>query len=166
MNSLKITALVAAGAILVFTARARTVTQGDAAKSAAAISDLAWIAGDWQTAAGERAQSEEHWTRPAGGSMIGMSRTLVGDKTVSFEFLRLDQRADGIYYVASPKGRCPATDFKLTRLNGREAIFENPEHDFPQRIIYRRTAEGLSARVEGTRNGQVRGTDYPYRRCS
>ena len=114
------------------------------------IADLGWIAGDWQTDPTGRAVSEEHWTRPAGGSMMGVSRTLVGERTVSFEFLRLEVRGESIFYVASPKGRCPATDFKLTRLSGQEAVFENPEHDFPQRIIYRGNSEGgLSAIVDG-----------------
>lgn len=120
------------------------------------IADLAWMSGDWQTDPTGRAVSEEHWTRPAGGSMIGTSRTLVGDRTASFEFLRIEARGDSIYYVASPKGRCPATDFKLTRLSGQEVVFENPQHDFPKRIIYRKNSEGgLSAVVdagEGTKS--------------
>jgi uncharacterized protein DUF6265 len=45
--------------------------------------------------------------------------------------------------------------------------FENPSHDFPQRIIYRRRgADSLLARVEGMRGGQLRGSDYPYRRVA
>lgn len=106
-----------------------------------AIADLAWMSGDWQTAAGGRAQIEEHWTLPAGGTMIGMGRTIVGDKTVEFEFLKIEQRANGIYYVASPQGG-PTTDFKLTRSTGQEAVFENPEHDFPKRVIYRKNPDG------------------------
>ena len=113
------------------------------------ISDLGWMSGDWQTDPSGRAVSEEHWTRPAGGSMIGMGRTLAGDRTVAFEFLRVEERGESIYYVASPKGRCPATDFKLTRLSGQEAVFENPAHDFPKRIIYRKNSEGLTAIVDG-----------------
>ena len=117
---------------------------------ATVISDLAWIAGDWQTAAGGKAQIEEHWTAPSVDSMIGMGRTIAGGKTVEFEYLRIEQRADQIYYVASPKGRCPGTDFKLTRLAGQEATFENPEHDFPKRIIYRKNSDGsLTASIDG-----------------
>lgn len=112
------------------------------------ISALAWLAGDWQGAPG-RAQSEEHWIPPAGGAMLGTSRTIAGGKMVFFEFLRIETRADGIYYVAQPKGR-PGTDFKLTRVGTNEAVFENPQHDFPKRIIYRKNADGsLTARIEG-----------------
>jgi hypothetical protein len=114
------------------------------------IADLAWMTGDWQTDPTGRAVSEEHWTRPAGGSMVGVSRTLVGDRTASFEFLRIELRGESIFYIANPKGLCPATDFKLNRLSGQEAVFENPQHDFPKRIIYRKNSEGgLSAIVDG-----------------
>ena len=112
------------------------------------LSDISWIAGDWQTAPGGRRQIEEHWTAVAGGSMMGMSRTVAGDKTVEFEYLRIEQRADGIYYVAHPKARCPGTDFKLTRASATEAVFENPQHDFPKRIIYRKTDDGLTATID------------------
>lgn len=114
------------------------------------ITELGWMSGDWQTAPGGRAQIEEHWTLPAGGSMLGMSRTVAGSKTAEFEYLRIEQREDAIYYVAQPKGRCPATDFKLTRATAQEAVFENPSHDFPKRIIYRKTAEdSLTASIDG-----------------
>jgi hypothetical protein len=112
------------------------------------LSDISWIAGDWQTAPGGRRQIEEHWTAVAGGSMMGVSRTVAGDKTVEFEYLRIEQRADAIYYVAHPKARCPGTDFKLTRASATEAVFENPQHDFPKRIIYRKTDEGLTASID------------------
>ncbi|HKS10233.1 MAG TPA: DUF6265 family protein [Pyrinomonadaceae bacterium] len=114
------------------------------------ISDLAWLAGDWQTAPGGRVQIEEHWTGVAGGSMMGMSRTVAGEKIVEFEYLRIEQRADGVYYVAHPKARCPGTDFKLTKASGSEAVFENPQHDFPKRIIYRKTGDdSLTASIDG-----------------
>ena len=60
----------------------------------AKIEDLAWISGDWETASGPM-QIEEHWTRVAGGSMIGMGRTIAKGKTVFFEYLRIEARADG-----------------------------------------------------------------------
>jgi len=119
-------------------------------QTAYTITDLAWMSGSWRTAPGGRAQIEEHWMAPGGGSMLGMSRTLAGDRTVEFEYLRLEQRAGDIYYVAHPKARYPGTEFKLTRLTGQEAVFENPAHDFPKRISYRKGADGsLTASIDG-----------------
>ena len=125
--------------------------------------DISWIAGDWQTAPGGRRQIEEHWTQVGGGSMMGMSRTVAGEKTVEFEYLRIEQRADGIYYVAHPKARCPGTDFKLTRASATEAVFENPQHDFPKRIIYRKGADdSLTAITDGGEGS--RAITFAYKR--
>ena len=126
--------------------RTTAVTTG----SGFTVSELAWISGGWQTPPGGRAQVEEHWMAPSGNSMIGMGRTVAGGRTVEFEYLRIEERDSQIYYVASPKGRCPGTDFKLTRLAGQEAVFENPEHDFPKRITYRKNSDGsLTASIDG-----------------
>ena len=127
------------------------------------LADLSWIAGAWETAPGAKRQSEEHWTTAAGATMMGMSRTVAGEKTVEFEYLRIEQRADGIYYVAHPKARCPATDFKLTRASANELVFENPQHDFPKRIIYRKGADdSLTASVDGGEG--TKAISYAYRR--
>ena len=127
------------------------------------ISELSWMAGDWQTPAGGRVQIDEHWTQPAGGSMLGMSRTVGGDKTLEFEYLRIEQRPNGIYYVAHPKGSCPGTDFKLTRSSPTEAVFENPQHDFPKRIIYRKTGDDtLTASIDGGEGSK--GMSFTYQR--
>ena len=131
---------------------------------AANISQLAWLAGDWETTGGQP-RVEEHWTRPAGGTMIGMGRTLVGDRTVSFEYLRIEWRSDGVYYVAQPQGR-PPVDFRLGRLSGSEVVFENPGHsDHLQHIIYRRESEdAIVARIEGANNGKSFAEDFHYSR--
>lgn len=127
------------------------------------IEDLAWLSGDWETAPG-RMQIDEHWTKVAGGSLIGMSRMVAGAKTVFFEYLRIEARGADIYYVAHPKARTPGTDFKLTRLTAQEAVFENPAHDFPKRIIYRKNADGaLTARVEGNGTEKEKPQDFHYR---
>ena len=95
--------------------------------------------------------------------MLGVSRTLAGDKTVSFEFMRIEERADGIYYVAQPHGRT-GVDFKLVSDKEHEAVFENPGNtDHLKHIIYRKNADGsMTARIEGEDNGKPFAEDYPY----
>lgn len=112
------------------------------------VNDLAWLAGAWEMKRGSSI-TEENWTAPAGGLMLGTSRTVVNGKAVFFEFLRIEERADGVYYVAHPKAR-PGTDFKLKTAAASEVAFENLQHDFPKRIIYRKNADGsVTARIEG-----------------
>ena len=59
--------------------------------------------------------------------------TVSQGRTVEYEFLLLRVEANGeINYVAKPSGQAE-TAFKLIRANATEAVFENPQHDFPQR---------------------------------
>lgn len=127
----------------------------------AKVADLAWMSGSWAFTKGDT-RTEEHWTLPAGGTMLGMSRIVRGEKTAMFEFCRIEI-VDGVpAFLAQPRGRT-ATVFKLAHAGPREAVFENPAHDFPQRIIYRREADDrLMARVEGKVKGEVVGEDYPF----
>ena len=133
----------------------------------AGVKDMAWLAGDWELRDGTDCV-EEHWTLPAADKLIGMSRTVdQNGRTKSFEFVRIEARADGIYYVAQPGGR-PGVDFRLTSEPGSgELIFANPGHsDHLKRIIYKRDGEaGLAARIEGENNGKAFAVDFPYRRA-
>jgi hypothetical protein len=79
--------------------------------------------------------------------MLGVSRTLKGDRMVAFEFLRIVERNGGLIYIAQPEGR-PPTEFTLTAVTADSVTFENPAHDFPKVIRYSRRADGsLEARV-------------------
>lgn len=130
------------------------------------INDLAWLAGCWEANVRGRKVNEQ-WMKPGGGIMLGMARTVAQGKAAEFEFTQIREDKDGsIYYVAKPSGQAEAS-FKLVILqNKKMAVFENPQHDFPQRIIYSRLSDGsLFARVEATVNGQLRGIDYPHKRA-
>ena len=120
---------------------------------AAGPTDLAFMKGAWEGGP-PGMKFEERWTEEAGGLMLGVSRTLKGDKAIGFEFLRIEFRADGIFYVAQPGGRAK-TEFKLTASDGKSATFENPSHDHPKMIRYTRTEDGsLRADLDGAEGKQ------------
>lgn len=131
---------------------------------AASVSELAWLAGCWASEGAEPGSGEQ-WMAPAGGTLLGMSRTVKGGKTVAHEFVEIREIEPGrLAYIAHPSGQAEAS-FPLVRLTASEVVFENPEHDFPQRILYRLEEGGLlRARIEGLRNGQLKGVDFPMRR--
>lgn len=132
----------------------------------ASTDGLGWMAGCWELNARNGAMVvTEQWMKPAGGTLIGMSRTVSGGKTVAWEFIRIVTDADGISYVAKPHQNKDETVFKIAKWSPTELIFENPAHDFPQRIIYRNNgADSLFARIEGNRNGKSSGMDIPMKR--
>jgi len=96
--------------------------------------------------------------------MVGASRTVSGGHARAFEHLRI--RADGeqLVYTAIPS-RQTETDFRSTAVSDSAFTVENLEHDFPQRISYRRaTAESVTVRIEGPGPNGQRGFDLFFRR--
>jgi hypothetical protein len=129
------------------------------------LDGLAWLSGSWAGVT-DGARVEEHWSVPAGGTMIGMNRTVVGGRTVFYEYLRIEAGTDGIAYLASPRGRHPPTAFALAAMGERHVAFENPDHDFPQRILYARDGDTLRASIEGTENGEPRRSEWTMLRAT
>ena len=126
---------------------------------------LAWLAGCWQRRAGPSIV-EEQWMVPRGGVLLGASRTVVRDTVREYEVLRIFERGDTLVLAAHPSRQAPS-EFRAVGPDPTNVTFENPAHDFPQRIIYRRgAADSLWARIEGTRGGQTRGIDFRYARVA
>ncbi|HET9444630.1 MAG TPA: DUF6265 family protein [Steroidobacteraceae bacterium] len=131
------------------------------------LQDFAWLAGHWRIEQADRLVDEQ-WMAPAGGLMIGMARNVQAGKVREYEFTLLRQEPNGdIVYVASPSKQTETT-FTLTSLRDGEAVFENPAHDFPKKVIYTRKADGsLLAAIEGPgRAGKTRRVEYPFKRVS
>lgn len=132
----------------------------------APLDRLSWMTGCWRAVGGE-AGSGEHWTPVAGGTLLGISRTVRGGKTTVYEFMRIAEAPDGkVALLAQPSGKPPAT-FPAIRVSASEVVFENLDHDFPQRVIYRLEAPGqIQASIEGMRGGSMRSIPYPLERVA
>jgi hypothetical protein len=130
------------------------------AAPAVTLDDVAFLTGSWCSADGS---SEEHWIAPKGGMMLGVHRTVRGDRT-SFEFLRVEPRETGLAYVASPQGGS-ATAFAAVEAAPGRVIFENPEHDFPTRILYELREGEMTATIEGEVAGETRRSSWRWKRC-
>ncbi|MFY8210106.1 MAG: DUF6265 family protein [Caulobacter sp.] len=130
------------------------------------IDKLAFMGGCWTLVRPNGTKIEEQWLAPAGGSMIGMSRSVREGKLREFEFMRIVPGENGaLRYVVIPSGQAE-TAFTLKELAANAVTFENPKNDFPQRILYRLAdKDTLVARIEGSVNGQERSADFPYKRC-
>jgi hypothetical protein len=86
--------------------------------------------------------------------------TFAGGKR-TFEFLRIADTPEGFSYFASPGGK-PPVEFRLKESGDRRVVFENPQHDFPRRILYWRDGERLVARIEGTIAGKERSEEWGF----
>jgi hypothetical protein len=133
------------------------------AQAPASVQRVSWLAGCWERRANDRVILEQ-WMSPAGRMMLGMSRTVRGDSTLEYEHLELVERGGKLAYVAHPSGQATAT-FPQRELTDSTIVFEDPAHDFPQRIGYqRRGADSVVAWIEGTMRGNNRRISFPYAR--
>ncbi len=141
------------------------------AKEVAALESLAWLGGCWRGDVNQR-EYREQWMPLRGGMLIGVSQTVMHGKMQGYEYLRLESRPDGVYYVAAPSGKTESA-FRLQEQTVDKTgdrsdtifTFVSPRAEFPQRIVYRRGSEGwLYATVEGKVGGADRQVIYPMRR--
>ena len=126
----------------------------------AAQPDLDWLAGYWLSCE-NGVEVSETWSTRRGGIMLGSSITN-GNDAFGWEQTRIEAGEDGLTFHAQPRNQPPAA-FRLVSSGPAEAVFENPEHDFPQRVIYRRSADRLTGRIEGTAGGRAQAMEWHYR---
>lgn len=128
-------------------------------QSKASLSDLSWLSGCWQGREGS-AVIEEIWSKPAGGSMMGMGRTVRGNRTVSFEFMQFREENGSLVFLPQPQGGARVSFPVKDSFAGR-VTFENLKHDFPQRVIYERKGKALMwASIEGMQNGKAERQEF------
>ena len=141
----------------------------DAAAEPAAgpLAMMSWLAGCWKGEVNKR-EFREFWHPLRGNVMVGVSRNALPERTISFEYLRLEPRADGIHYASGSPGK-PESAFKLAQgaRDGSDEIytFKRAGGDFPSTIVYRRAGGGwLYVEVAGQVKGRDDKVTYPFRR--
>lgn len=124
-----------------------------------------FMIGCWQSPDGA---NKEVWSYPEGGIMFGYATTTRDGSLATWEQSRIDQRASRAVYTASPEGQRPIQFLEKTpdpvAPAGRgQVTFENGDHDYPQRISYRATEDGLTAQI--SKLDGSRPFTYSWARC-
>lgn len=106
------------------------------------INDFAWLRGDWQRES-SKSITKESWRRVSETALEGSSSRVskASGETIFGESLLLAKMGSDIFYIAKVAENALPIPFKLVNFSETEAVFENPVHDFPQRIRYRRDGE-------------------------
>jgi hypothetical protein len=130
------------------------------------INKLDWLLGTWKNASSE-GTLYEIWNKSSDSVYSGHGFMIVNNDTVFSERISLQQQGSHLYYIPTVKNQNEgkAVSFKLISDVRGEFIFENKEHDFPQRIIYKfLSPDSLYARVEGTDKGTFRKEEFYLRK--
>jgi hypothetical protein len=124
------------------------------------LDSAGWLIGRWQSPEGERVMCEEHWSAPAGGAMVGMFRMLSGGKPSVYEILLLEEESDGVWLrLRHFRPQMVAQEqepikIKLASATAEQLVFENPDGNRPNRVIYALAGDELTATIETERNGK------------
>ena len=133
------------------------------AQSGARIASVSWLTGCLEMRRGNRVVEEQRMPERA-GTMVGMGRSVGARGLDDYELTVIQQDGDRLLFVAHPR-RQPVATFVARVASADSVVFENPDHDYPQRVGYRRIgADSVLAWIDGTSNGKQRRVDFAYRR--
>ncbi|MCW3123006.1 MAG: putative lipoprotein [Flavipsychrobacter sp.] len=121
------------------------------------IANAAWLVGKWQKAI-DSGVITETWSKKDDSTYTGTGYFIKGGDTLFSENIVLEQKGTNMYYIPTVKGQNndKPIPFTLTSMSDKVMVFENPAHDFPQKISYTRVGDdSLLAEVSGVDHGQV-----------
>lgn len=130
------------------------------------IEKARWFLGDWENLVGD-AHFTETWNQKNDSTFLGRSFVTVSKDTVFAEEVDLLQRNDSLFYVVNVKGQNneKPVSFYMTKAADNELVFENPKHDFPTKISYKKITDALMvATISGMKEGKPSSDEYEFKR--
>lgn len=125
-----------------------------------------WILGNWQYDMGKSIACEQ-WKQVSPNTFEGEGFTIKNSAkdTLLVESLRLMKMHDQIFYQAYVKHNPGPVSFKLTKMTADSSVFENPLHDFPQKILYiKNSPASVTVIVEGSQKGESKGFKMEFKK--
>jgi hypothetical protein len=130
------------------------------------LQKLSWMIGTWEMKTPDGSVVEQ-WTKPTDTSWRGVSYMLSGGDTTFLESITLNYEEDHLQYIPAVTNQNggQGVSFAEKSFSDSLVVFENLNHDFPQRIIYKRISDtSILAAIEGVQNGQNRREEFAYLR--
>ena len=127
------------------------------------IASVAWLTGCLELRTPTRLVEEQRMA-PREGTMLGMGRTTTSRGLGEYELTLIRQDSTRLIYEAHPSAQ-PVATFVARTATADSVVFEAPEHDFPQRVGYRRIgSDSVLGWIDGKIKGKSRRVEFPYRR--
>jgi len=111
--------------------------------------NFTWLLGDWQRTNNQAGKITTETWELSKQEYLGLGVTIEGQDTVFFENMTLTKIENEIFLVVSTPQHQVAVHFKITAHSKCSFVAENPDNDFPKKIIYKKTDQGLLATVSG-----------------
>ena len=119
-----------------------------------------WLVGKWEGLQGSGIYHEE-WEFNDESVLTGKAYLIKKGEILNTEKLKIHLSGSDVLYTADVSHNPSPVSFRLTSYENNIFIFENPDHDFPQKITYEMKNDGsLFAVVEAINNGKNRRIEY------
>lgn len=131
------------------------------------IKALNTLNGNWQSIR-KNGTLTEQWIVVNDSTMHTYSYIRNGKDSIPEEKVELSFRNGKIFYTASAMGQNDnnPVPFLLTEIDAGKYIFENRQHDFPQRITYQLLDDKtLYAAISGAQNGKEIQVDFHFKKA-
>ena len=128
------------------------------------VASLSWLHGCWERTT-RSGRAFETWTPRGSGEILGTARLMSEARDRETERLRIYRRGDTLVYEAHPESQA-LTVFPLRVHSADSLVFENPAHDFPQRIVYTRVGNDSLVAVVSNITGSGRPLRFAFRRIA
>lgn len=131
------------------------------------LKELGWLDGGWKMSLPDGVLTER-WRTMSDTEMIGSSE-LISEKgdTMFAEKIRIVLRNNILWYMPTIPNQNDGKEvaFKEKSVSATQIVFENMQHDYPQRIIYnKKSIKEMHARIEGSVSGIIKGEDFNFNR--
>lgn len=130
------------------------------------LKKASWFIGNWENVSKEMTM-KEIWNKKSDSSYAAISYVMIAKDTVFYEKVDLVQRNDSLFYIVSVReqNKEEPVSFYLTKATDSQLLFENPKHDFPNKIAYTKIAnDSIIAEIFGTRRGKAASEIFPMQR--
>lgn len=128
------------------------------------LEKMSWLVGEWENKMPEGILTET-WTKSNDSTFIGKTLFINEKDTLHSEEIVLTQKGETLLYIPTVKGQNDnkPVEFKMTESKTEnEFAFENPKHDYPQKIVYKKVSDtNLVATISGKQEGKPSSESYP-----
>lgn len=135
-------------------------------KTYAEIKKADWFLGRWENNSKEGNLSEI-WTKENDSTFHGESYFVIGKDTVFGESVKLWQKENQLIYEVSVRNQNneKPVEFALTSSSDKQLIFENPKHDYPNKITYNQiTKDSIVAEISGMKDGKTKSEQFAMKK--
>ncbi|HRO44147.1 MAG TPA: DUF6265 family protein [Flavipsychrobacter sp.] len=149
----------------VFLISCQSVTHKHKGEDENKLTQLSWMLGKWQMQTSDGTITEE-WNKSSDSQWYGVSFMVSTQGDTPFrESIKLNYNNDQLTYspMVSNQNDAKEISFAEKSFSDSMVVFENLNHDFPQRIIYRKISDtSILAAIEGVQNGQTKSEEFAY----